>query len=246
MGREFDIRHEAQVPATAEEVFDAIASGPGIGSWFVGRTDVDGDTVRTAFGEFAFPDSHVTAAEPPHRFAHRSTEPGGRFVAYEFLVEGRSGAATVVRAVTSGFLPGDDWSAEFEAMGHCTELFFRTLVQYLTHFRGRVAVPVTAFGPPVGDWDTRWARLHTALGLSRSPAPGHPVHVTTTPEPVDGVVYAVNPHTLGVRTPDAMFRFLRGLHGGMVAAHHLFSPGATAQPDAWQRWLAHLPEGTRS
>jgi hypothetical protein len=36
-------------------------------------------------------------------------------------------------------------------------LYFRTLVEYVGHFTGRSAVPVTAFGPPVADWDRLWA-----------------------------------------------------------------------------------------
>jgi uncharacterized protein YndB with AHSA1/START domain len=38
MGHPFDQRKEAEVPATPEEIWAAIASGPGINSWFMGRT----------------------------------------------------------------------------------------------------------------------------------------------------------------------------------------------------------------
>ena len=58
----------------------------------------------------------MTAWDPARRFAYRSGEaPDGRFIAYEFLIEGRAGGSTVLRTVTSGFLPGDDWAEEFEA-----------------------------------------------------------------------------------------------------------------------------------
>ena len=85
----------------------------------MGRSDVqpgaDG-TVRTVFGEYA-PELDVTAWDPDRRFAYRSGEaPDGRFIAYEFLIEGRAGGSTGLRTVTSGFLPGDDWADEFEAM----------------------------------------------------------------------------------------------------------------------------------
>lgn len=36
--------------------------------------------------------------------------------------------------VTSGFLPGDDWADEFEAMTLGGALFRRTLLEYLTYF----------------------------------------------------------------------------------------------------------------
>jgi hypothetical protein len=41
-----------------------------------------------------------------------------------------------------------------EAMMLGGELYFRTLVEYLTHFAGRFAVPVTAFGPAGAGWDS--------------------------------------------------------------------------------------------
>ena len=111
MGERFAQRREAEVPASPEDVWAAIASGPGINSWFIGKSEVQQGargTVRTVFGEYA-PELDVTAWDPPRRFGYRSAEaPDGRFIAYEFLVEGRDGGSTVLRAVTSGFLPGDD------------------------------------------------------------------------------------------------------------------------------------------
>ncbi len=46
-----------------------------------------------------------------------------------------------------------------------------------------------------------------------------------------------------VRTPGALYRFLRGFGGQFVAAHHIFDGSDTEQ--AWQRWLDNVtPEGT--
>jgi hypothetical protein len=209
--------------------------------------------VRTEFGAYS-PVATVTAWEPLKRLAYRSDEgagegetgetgESGRFVAFEFHIEGRGGGRTVLRMVTSGFLPGDDWEAEYDAMVKGLELFFSTLVEYLRHFPGRTATPITAFGPPVTDWPRAWAVLHRALGLRGTVAPGAPVRCT--PEglaPIEGVVYFVNPHTLGVRTADALYRFLRGLHGAMVVGHHLFSADVDREQTerAWQAWLSRL------
>ena len=147
MGHPFEQRRHAEVPASLDEVWAAIASGPGIDSWFMGRNEVTAGAVRTVFGEYA-PELEITESDPAHRFAYRSGQaPDGRFIAYEFLIEGRAGGSTVLRTVTSGFLPGEDWADEFEAMALGGELYFRTLVEYLTHFAGRFATPVTAFGP---------------------------------------------------------------------------------------------------
>jgi hypothetical protein len=161
--------------------------------------------VRTAFGGYT-PELPVTAWDPPKRFAYSSGKAeDGRFVAYEFLIEGRGGGSTVLRIVTSGFLPGDDWEAEYDAMTKGGELFFRTLVTYLTHFPGRTATPSTAFGPPVSDWEHAWTVLRDGLGLTGAVTEGTPVRFAPDGlPPIDGVVYFINPHTLGVRTGDAI------------------------------------------
>jgi uncharacterized protein YndB with AHSA1/START domain len=235
VGKDFEARLDAQVPATVEQVWDAVATGPGISSWFVGRTEIDGETVRTSFGERSMPAGTVTVAQPPHRFAYRSdTAADGRFVAYEYLVEGRAGAATVLRTVTSGFLPGDDWADEYEAMRYGTELFFHTLTDCLRWFPGRHATPFTAFGPPVTDWPRTWQRLYRALGLGPAPRVGEAVRTELIP---DGVVSFTNPHTLAVRSPAAIHRFLRGFHGALVVDHALYSP---ADPGVWPGFLASL------
>jgi uncharacterized protein YndB with AHSA1/START domain len=246
MGRHFEGHHEAETTATPEQVWEAIATGPGIDSWFIGRNEVDpgaGGAVRTDFGGHIAP-STVTAWDPGARLAYGSRPgPDGGFVAYEFLVAGRGGGSTVVRLVTSGFLPGDDWEAEFEAMASGGAMFFATLVEYLNHFAGRTAVPVTVFGPAVTDWPRAWAVLRAALGLTGDRvAVGDRVRCRVSGlAPIDGAVYFHNAQTLGVRTPDALYRFLQGFHGSMIAAHHLFGddPGRPVER-AWGSWLDDL------
>jgi len=219
MGHSFEGIDEIEVPASVEDVWTAIATGPGIDSWFMGRNEVTNGQVKLAFGGYE-PTSEITAWEPPHHFAHDSGKaPDGRFIAYEFLVEGREQSSTVLRMVTSGFLPGDDWADEFEAMTLGGALFVRTLAEYLHHFPGRTARPLTVFGPEVGDWDVAWKKLDEAIA-EKLP---------------DAVVFHRNAHTLGLRTERGMYRFLRGFFGPMIAAHHIFD-GDESEQD-WQRWL---------
>jgi uncharacterized protein YndB with AHSA1/START domain len=230
VGKEFETWHEAVVEATPEQVWEAIATGPGITSWFVGRTEVDGDAVRTDFGDGWIPVGTVTGRSEPDRFAYGSApDADGRFVAYEYLVEGRDRSATVLRAVTSGFVPGDDWAGEYEAMQLGTAMFFATLVEYLRWFPGRAGRPVTVFGPPVTDWPGTWAALYARLGLGSEPKTGDPVRG-------GGEVYFVNAHTLGVRTRAGLFRFLRGFHGALVADHVVFAD----DPTDWALFLNDL------
>jgi uncharacterized protein YndB with AHSA1/START domain len=245
LGHEFEITERAEVDATPEEIWEAIATGPGITSWFMGRNEVEGGvggTVKTAFGGYE-PESAITSWDPLERLVY-GTEPApdGRFVAYEFLIEGRSGGSTLLRAVTSGFLPGDDWEDEFEAMTAGGELFFHTLVEYLNGFAGRKAVPVTVFGPMIQDWNQAWLKLGRELGLAGRPETGDRVRLTTgSLSTVDGEVYLANTQTVGIRTSDALIRFVQGFQGAMVAMHHLFSDVDSAEQDRlWTDWLTRV------
>jgi uncharacterized protein YndB with AHSA1/START domain len=246
MGHAFEQRREAELPASPEEVWEAIATGPGTDSWFMGHSEIKaglGGTVRTVFGEHEA-DLDVTAWDPPGRFGYASGRaPDGRFIAYEFLIEGRGGGTTVLRTVTSGFLPGDDWEDEYDAMTKGGELYFRTLVEYLTYFAGRIATPITVFGPAAAGWDRALARLCGEFGLSSQAATGDRVRCTLDGLPsIDGVVYFVNAHALGIRTADALYRFIRGFGKPAIAAHELFGdgvdPGRAA--GAWRAWLDAL------
>ena len=248
MGHAFEGSDERVVDASVEDVWRAVATGPGFDSWFLGRASIEprvGGSVTVDMGGDNM-DAVVTACEPLRRFAIRGDEDEhGRFVAYEFLIEGRGQASTVLRMTTSGFLPGDDWEDEFDAMTKGTRMFFATLVAYLTHFPGQFAVPVTASGPPTGDWPATWADLALTLGLTGVPDVGDAALFS---DPVLGRIDAVvdlrTDHALGLRSENALLRFVQGYHsGGIVTAHHLFRADidagtVTAQ---WSDWLSRLP-----
>ena len=242
MGHAFERREEVSVGATPDQVWQAIATGRGIDSWFMGHTQVEhgrGGTVRTTFGGYT-PESIVTVWEPLSRLSYRSDNvETGRFIAYEFSLQPSEPDGTLLHIVTSGFLPGNIWQQEYEAMTRDLEMFYRTLVTS-THFPGRTATPITAFGPAVSDWGHAWTVLMGELGLCGRVTEG--TRARFRPEglpPIDGVVYLVNADTLGLRTGDAMYRFLRGFHGAMVVGHHLFADGVEPRVTErlWQTWL---------
>lgn len=52
MGKNFETHPDATVPATPDQVWHAIATGPGISTWFVGHTEIDGATIRTVTSNF--------------------------------------------------------------------------------------------------------------------------------------------------------------------------------------------------
>jgi uncharacterized protein YndB with AHSA1/START domain len=266
MGHAWEQHDEAVVAGTVEDVWAAIATGPGIDSWFMGRNQVEpgsdgwiatdlGGSVRPAEQPDLLPDasvaadaggfvmtSSVTAWDPPHRFGYRSQGPGEQFMAAEYLIEGRDQGGAVVRLVTSGFLPGDDWESEFEAMTAGGQMYFGTLTAYLDHFAGRFATPINFMGAPVEDWPAAWTALRTRLGLSENPVVGDAVQAAVPGLPaLSGEVDFVNSQALGVRTADGLYRFVQGFFGGFFVNHHIFADIDEKQTaEAWLAWAASL------
>jgi uncharacterized protein YndB with AHSA1/START domain len=247
LGREFETHDEHEFDTDVNRVWDAIATGAGLDGWFLGTTTIEprlGGDVTTRMGDITM-ESTVTAWDPPRHFAFRGGEDvNGRFQAYEFLVEARDHGSTVLRLIASGFLPGDDWEDELEAMTLGGQMFFATLVSYVTHFAGRTATPVLVSGQPVADVVSAWVDLKHELGIAGRTHVGAEGTVTDpTAGRVDAVVDFCSHHAIGLRSDNALYRFVRGFHtGGVMTIHHLFDqpadPSATAR--AWQTWLGEI------
>ncbi|MFI7588284.1 SRPBCC domain-containing protein [Spongisporangium articulatum] len=247
MGHGFESDDRIEVDATPEQVWAAIATGPGHDSWFMGANVVEpgvGGQVSSDFAGGAIPAATVTAWEPGRHLGYRASGPDGRFLASEYLIEARDGGGAVLRVVTSGFLPGDDWQGEYEAMRAGSCLFRSTLACYLDHFAGRVARPLTVFGPTVTDWAGAWKQLDDALGLGGLDR-DTPVRFTLGGRSVEGVLYGANEQVRGIRTPQAMYRFVQAFdpHGTgspMLAMHHVFDPTLDPGEAAWNAWLTDV------
>lgn len=129
-----------EVPGTPEEVWQAIATSPGITSWFIPITveEREGGQVTLEWGDYGTETGKVTAWEPPHRFAY---EGGGEEpLAYEWLVEARDGGTCIVRLVNSGFGEGSDWDGQYDGMSEGWPLFLENLRLQLERFAGRFVV----------------------------------------------------------------------------------------------------------
>ncbi|WP_433025441.1 SRPBCC family protein [Actinomycetospora sp. CA-053990] len=192
---------EVTVPGTPEQVWDAIATGPGISSW-LHPTRVD-EHVGGAFGfdmggsaEAAEqePQGTVTAYDAPHRFATEapwSTGGQSTTLATEWLVAARDEGTCVVRMVMSGFGPGDDWDDEIDALREGMGVALETLRLYLAHFAGRRPAVVESgtrvAGPPRAAFD---ALLRT-VGLDGAMV-GDRVVLTGTPS-LAGTVEVLSP-----------------------------------------------------
>lgn len=157
MSRKFELPKEVELAAGPEQVWEAIATSPGISSWFMGPHEIEprvGGTMKLTIGDFS-EQATITAWDPPKRLAYRGDAgPDGSFHAMEYLSKGREGTSTVLKFVHSGVL-SDDWGTEYEDMtSHGWDRYLHTLAQYLTYFTGRPGTFVYAEMP-------RWPRERT-------------------------------------------------------------------------------------
>jgi uncharacterized protein YndB with AHSA1/START domain len=248
------VQAEVEVPGTPEQVWEAIASGPGITSWFV-PSQVDGRVggeVRCSFGPGMDSVATVTAWNPPHSFVAESRDggPDAPPVATEWIVEAREGGPCVVRVVHSWFMETDDWDRQFEGHSHGWASFFRVLRLYLEHFAGQDGVPVQVMGTTSGSREDAWEAWMRPLGLAgasvgqvvRTPADAPVLAGTVTwagqpawpeellvrlDEPAPGIAHLV-PHAMG-----AVYLTLRMYLFGEGAAE------AAARAEAeWKAWFA--------
>ncbi len=164
------VQVEVELPGTPEEVWQAIATGPGISSWFVPAEFEEKDgkpvAVKMNFGPGMESRSAVTAWDPPRKWSGQSDGwmPGMPPVANEWSVEARAGGVCLLRIVTSLFASTDDWDGQLEGTESGWPGFFRTLRIYLTHFRGQRSVLKQFLVPFAGTEAEAWEKLTTALG----------------------------------------------------------------------------------
>ena len=165
------VQLEVEVPGTPEEVWQAIATGPGISSWFVPTEFEERDgkpvAVKLNFGPGMESRSVVTAWEAPQKWASQSDGwvPGSPPIANEWSVEARGGGICIVRIVHSLFASTDDWDNQLEGAEYGWPAFLRTLRIYLTHFRGQRSVVMKWMAPVAGTEAEAWETLTAAVGL---------------------------------------------------------------------------------
>ncbi len=244
MTHEFEVREEIALDATPDQVWAAIATGPGIDSWFMGRNEIEprnGGAVRQTMPGYT-QQGTVTAWEPGKRLAFRGDEnPDGSFMAFEYLIEARAGGSAVLRFVHNGFL-GDDWEHEYDDLKVGDRMYLEKLAAYVKHFPGQVATfSVFLVGPQVKDGERVWAAFQDAMGLTAAPETGAPTRLSVAGlAPVEGVVQFVRlPNFLGVRTAEGIHMFVYA-QNTVVVEYHNFAPQVQEESTerAWQSWLA--------
>jgi uncharacterized protein YndB with AHSA1/START domain len=247
-----------ELPGTAEQVWQAIATADGISGWFA-PTDVEereGGAIAFHMGPDMDSEGTVTGWDPPRRFAYVEPEWAsimGREDAdvtpldTEFLVEARSGGTCVVRVVSSAFGTGADWEREFfEDMEQGWRPFFDRLRLYLTHYAGQKAVPLTAMSTLAGGPEEVWSAMQKGLGIGE-------VDIGETVEARDlkGTAVTVGPSDLLLHVSDpvpgyisfGVFVIPPGTTMAIVGGQ-LFTEEAARyierEEPAWQAWLESL------
>ncbi len=133
---------EVAVPGTPETVWQAVATGPGISSWFV-PAEVDGriggNTV-CHFGPDPSMDSiaTITAWDPPHRYAAKTGD-GPDAIGTEWIIEVAGPGTCTVRVIHSWIADTDAQDAQFEGHAEGWKSFFKILRFHLEHFPGEAA-----------------------------------------------------------------------------------------------------------
>ena len=97
------VHAEAEVPGTPEEVWRAIATGPGMSAWFVPSTCEEraGGVVTNNFGPGMESVAALKTWNPPPSFSAETEEEPGK-IATEWTVEAKDGGTCVVRVVHRG------------------------------------------------------------------------------------------------------------------------------------------------
>jgi uncharacterized protein YndB with AHSA1/START domain len=244
------IELEVEVAGTPEEVWRAIATGPGISSWYVPHTveEREGGSATASFG--SAPEmqikGRVAAWEPPHRVVF--DDGTGEGLAFEWLVEARDGGTCIVRLVNTGFGSGEDWDAQYEGMTEGWLLFLGNLKLHLEQFPGQSATASLPTATWAGPRDTAWARLTDDLSIPAIPAVGERIKVNTPNAPTlagtvaDAASWRVA-LVLDQPSPGTAILAVEG-HGEQVQASiwsYLYgTEGATAaerDEPLWQQWL---------
>jgi uncharacterized protein YndB with AHSA1/START domain len=247
------VQAEVEVSGTPEEVWHAIASGPGISAWFVPtrlEERVGGITV-SSFGPGDSMDSQatITVWEPPQRFVAESQDGPGT-VATEWTVEAQAGGTCTVRVVHSWFASTDDWDAQFEGHSYGWISFFQILRLYLAHFSGQPCVSVQLMATSTEPVPRAWAQLVEPLDLAQVSA-GDPITGPAGAPALSGVAEVVNPPEwpgllLRLDAPAPALAHLFALPMGeqvlLPVRFYLYGEaGASAAAEVerqWQGWLA--------
>lgn len=250
------VQVEVEVPGTPEQVWQAIATGPGVSSWFVPTEKREDGTVVSHFGPGMDAVATETAWDPPRRFAAEGEMgPGAPKMATEWIMEAGTNGTCVVRVVHSLFSDKDDWDGQLESIEGGWPDYFENLRLYLTHFSGQPCAPFQFVSMSMRPVSEVWDGVTHSLGLTGAKVGEHRQSSDEAPQ-LAGVVErtgsAGHPWALLLRleqpAPGFVHLFAMSMGGPtfLVLRFYLFGQDASAveaeQEPRWQAWLnEHFP-----
>jgi uncharacterized protein YndB with AHSA1/START domain len=251
------VQVEVEVKSTPEQVWQAIATGPDVSSWFV-PTKIEGrvgGALSCDFGGGMVTSAQITVWQPPHRFAaeDKAGVMDSAPLATEWTVEARAGGTCVVRVVHSLFASTDKWDDQLESTEQGWPGFFRVLRNYLARHAGQRSAIMQMMATSKGSTQEIWTALQRAFGAA-NPRPGQRIRVqapgaaalAATVESVDQIAHGQSmmlqvtepvPGTVLVGAYECM--------GMQMASMQVYLYGDRAEAaardqDRWQQWLAGL------
>lgn len=163
------LRLEFDVPGTPEAIWHAVATGPGIGAWFVPSTVEErvGGRVTFELGDGMTGAGVVTAWEPPRRFAYEEPDWNGDAppLRTTFLIEphGAGHRLAIEHRLATSETRWDDALASMEG-GWAP--FVDVLRIYAGEFAGLPSASARPLRPFAGTMDEAWREVTGSLGLA--------------------------------------------------------------------------------
>ncbi len=247
------VQSEVEVPGTPEEVWRAIATGPGISSWFV-PTQLEeraGGVTTSNFGPGMESVANITLWDPPRRFVAESRDLGADapVVITEWSVEPRSASSCTVRVTHSLQSSSEEWDSTLHQWEMGWPAFFRILSLYLTHFAGQACSAFQLMGMTQGSASSAWAGFTSSLGISGA-RKGQLCQTSSNAPPLSGVVeHALSgPYCELLVRLDApapglvhLFAMPMGPQVLLPVRFYLYGESASAAAQsaeaAWRKWL---------
>lgn len=229
-----------QVPGTVDEVWRAVATGPGMTSWYVPSTveEREGGATTSRFGEgdeMLIP-GRAVVWDPPRRVCFDGGEEGiahGMTMTFDWHVEPGDDGTQTVRFIQSGFDPSPEGQAMRAAMAAGWSLFLQNLQLHLEHFSGRDGLPMLPSATGNGTLADTWQRLTAAIGIPATPAVGDRVRAEgADAPPLAGTVVGVDPWRISLLLDEPAqgtgFIAAEGVDGQMMTSVWLYVYGDDA------------------
>lgn len=241
-------------PGTPQQVWAAMATGPGNAAWFARATIEErvGGLLRFDFMPGMSSQGEVTAWDPPRRFAYVEPEwePGAPPIETEITIRPGDGPGCAVRMTHTIRTDSSRWDASLQNFEDNWPGFFKVLRHYLANFADRPAASFQVMTQTSDALEAVWNRMTGALGLVDAKA-GEKRRVTG-PQVLSGTVEEVRQDAsqhfvmlfLDQPVGVAWVGSWRGAGSPVTASAAFYFYGANAQDtvataeSAWQDWLA--------